>query len=86
MLFDSRDTQQQQNKAVCENGDELGLTTTTQTTLSLLVTVGFANVVASKEPGARFTKYLTTILRLSYDIAEITIILRRTSNLQNSLQ
>jgi len=23
MLFDSRDTQQQQNKAVCENGDEL---------------------------------------------------------------
>jgi len=36
--------------------------------------------------GARFTKYLTTILRLSYDNAKVTINLRRTSNLQNSLQ
>jgi len=34
-------------------------------------------------PGARFTKYLTTILRLSYDNATVTINLRRTSNLQN---
>jgi len=36
--------------------------------------------------GARFTKYLTTILRilrLSYDNAKVTIDLRRTSNLQN---
>ena len=30
--------------------------------------------------GARFTKYLTTILRLSYDNAKVTINLRRTSN------
>jgi len=36
-------------------------------------------------PGARFTKYLTTILRLSYDNAEVTFDLRRTSNLQNIL-
>ena len=36
--------------------------------------------------GARFTKYLTTILRLSYDNATVTINLRRTSNLQNSSQ
>jgi len=34
----------------------------------------------------RFTRYLTTILRLSYDNAEVTIDLRRTSNLQNVLQ
>jgi len=37
-------------------------------------------------PGARFTKYLTTILRLSYDNAKVTINLRRTSNLQNILR
>ena len=37
-------------------------------------------------PGARFTKYLTTILRLSYDNAIVTIDLRRTSNLQNILR
>jgi len=36
-------------------------------------------------PGARFTKYLTTILRLAYDNAKVTIDLRRTSNLQNIL-
>jgi len=35
---------------------------------------------------ARFTKYLTTILRLSYDNAKVTIDLRRTSNLQNILR
>jgi len=29
-------------------------------------------------PGARFTKYLMTILRLSYDNAKVTIDLRRT--------
>ena len=33
--------------------------------------------------GARLTKYLTTILRLSYDNATVTINLRRMSNLQN---
>jgi len=32
-------------------------------------------------PGTRFTKYLTTILRLSYDNAKVTIDLRRTTNL-----
>ena len=32
---------------------------------------------------ARFTKYLTTVLRLSYDNAKATIDLRRTSNLQH---
>jgi len=37
-------------------------------------------------PGARFTKYLTAILRLSYDNAKVTIDLRRTSNLQNVLR
>ena len=35
--------------------------------------------------GARFTKYLTTHIRLSYDNAEVTIDWRRTSNLQNIL-
>jgi len=34
------------------------------------------------QAGAQFTKYLTTILRLSYDNAKVTIDLRRTSNLQ----
>jgi len=37
-------------------------------------------------PGARFTKYLTTVLRLSYDDAKVTIDLRRTSSLQDILQ
>jgi len=37
-------------------------------------------------PGARFTKYLTTIFRLSYGNAKVTIDLRRTSNLQNILR
>ena len=36
--------------------------------------------------GARFTKYLTTTLRLSYDNAKVTIDLPRTSNLQNILR
>jgi len=36
--------------------------------------------------GARFTKYLTTALRLSYDNVKVTIDLQRTSNLQNILQ
>ena len=38
---------------------------------------------ANQGPGARFTKYLTTILRLPYDNAKLTIDLRRTSNLSN---
>jgi len=39
-----------------------------------------------KRNGARFTKYLKTILRLSYDNAKVTIDLRRTSNLQDILR
>ena len=35
--------------------------------------------------GARFTKYLTTVLRLSYDNAKVTIDLRRTSNFTKHL-
>jgi len=41
------------------------------------------------ESWARFTKYLPTILRLSYDNAKVTIdlrVIRRTSNLQNVLR
>jgi len=45
--------------------------------------IGWSSVA---ESGARFTKYLTTILRFSYDNAKVTIDLRRTTNLQNSLQ
>jgi len=41
---------------------------------------------ASTDSGARFTKYLTTILLLSYDNAKVTIDLRRTSNLLNILR
>jgi len=41
---------------------------------------------SDREPGARFTKYLTTILRLSYNNAEVTIDLRQTSNVQNIIQ
>jgi len=40
----------------------------------------------ARVPVARFTKYLTRILRLSYDNAKVTIDLRRTSNLQNILR
>ena len=39
-----------------------------------------------EESGARFTKYLTIILRLSYDNAKVTIDLRRSSGLQNILR
>jgi len=42
--------------------------------------------VSMSSSGARFTKYRTTILRLSYDNAKVTIDLRRTSNLQNILR
>ena len=44
------------------------------------------NEIRSERAGARFTKYLTTILRLSYDNAKVTIDLRQTSNLQNILR
>jgi len=36
-------------------------------------------------PGTRFTKYLTTISRFSYDNAKVTIDLRQASNLLNIL-
>jgi len=36
--------------------------------------------------GARLTKYLTTILRLSYDNAKVTIDLRRTSSLRYAIR
>jgi len=43
--------------------------------------------VLPRRPEDRFTKYLTTVLRLSYDTAKITIDLRRTYNfLQNILR
>jgi len=37
-------------------------------------------------PAARFTKYLTTVLRLSHDNAEVTIDLRRSSKVRNILR
>ena len=41
-----------------------------------------APTLQSSRPGTRFTKHLTTVLRLSYDYAKVyTIDLRRTSNL-----
>jgi len=40
----------------------------------------------STNSGARFTEYLTAILRLSYDNAEVTTDLRRSSNPQNILR
>jgi len=43
-------------------------------------------LTVTKKPGPRFTKYLTTILPLSYDNAKVTIDLRRTSNLQYILR
>ena len=52
--------------------------------LQLAVIFSLGNV--GSRPGAGFTKYLTTILWLSYDNAKVTINLRRTSNLQNILR
>jgi len=42
----------------------------------------FGLCLQARSPGARFTKYLTTILRLSYDNVKVMIDLRRMSNLQ----
>jgi len=43
--------------------------------------------ICVRKPGARFTKYLTTmILRLPCDNAKVTIDLRRTSNLKKNLR
>jgi len=38
----------------------------------------------SDSPGARFAKYLTTALRLSYDNAKVTIDLRQMTNLHKT--
>ena len=55
--------------------------------LPVAVTRNIAYMFAHNEwPEARFTKYLTTILRLSYNNAKVTIDLQRTSNLQNILR
>jgi len=43
-------------------------------------------VILVTHPGARFTKYLTTVLRLSYNSARVTIDLRWMSNLRNVLR
>jgi len=42
--------------------------------------------VSARTRGPRFTKYLTTILQLSYDNDNVTIDLRRTSKVQNILR
>jgi len=42
-------------------------------------------LIGCSKTGARFTKYLTTILRLSYHSAKVTIDLRQTSNLLDFL-
>ena len=39
-----------------------------------------------RAPGALFTKYLTTVLRLSHDNAKVTIDVRWTSNLPSTLR
>ena len=43
--------------------------------------IRLSNICSHLRPGTRFTKYVTTILRLSYDNAEVTIDLRRTSDI-----
>ena len=45
--------------------------------------VGFLRACDASVRGPIYTQYLTTILRLSYDNAKVTIDLRRTSNLQD---
>jgi len=51
-----------------------------------LCNASYAYKICASRSGARFTKYHTTILRLSYDNGKVTIDLRRTSNLQNILR
>jgi len=46
----------------------------------------YSSQINPYSPAAQFTKYPTTILRLSYDDAKFTIDLRQTANLQNILQ
>jgi len=52
-------------------------------TLDVNFFITFAQTVRHSKPGARLAKYLTIVLRLSYDNAKVTIDLRRTSRLQN---
>ena len=44
------------------------------------------NLTWEQKPGARFVKYLTTVLRSSYDNAKVTTDLLRTYGLQNILR
>jgi len=53
-------------------------------TLDVNFFITFAHTVRHSKPGARVAKYLTIVLRLSYDNAKVTIDLRRTSHLQNT--
>jgi len=58
-------------------------------TSHLTVHLSFSGLRGPARPyslGTRFTKYLMTVLQLSYDNAKVTIELRRTSNLQNILR
>ena len=48
--------------------------------------IGEAHCIQSIQTGARFTKYLTTILQSSYYNAKVTIDLGRTSYLQNIIR
>jgi len=53
-----------------------------------LYVLSFACNMLLYRPGFRFTKYLTTVLRLSYDKlnAKVMINLQRMSNLQSTLR
>ena len=51
----------------------------------LLLLLLLLQLPTDQTSGARFTKYLATILRLSYDNAKVTIDLQQTSKLQNIL-
>ena len=54
---------------------------TTLLITALLAPGGHVQVSRVTTPAARFTKYLTTILRLSYDNAKVTTDLRRMSTI-----
>jgi len=48
---------------------------------TVTTSVAMTGCVNHSSSGARFTKYLMTILRLSYDNPEVTVDLRQMSNL-----
>jgi len=68
---------------ICDYSDNAALPLSLQSRCLLNWATGVA--AHRCEPGTRFTKYLTTILRSSYDHAEVTIDLRRASNLRKHL-